>query len=331
MVADRLPPLACRAPFGRYGLVIMDNIIPLELVSKTRVGKDFCILNLEAETPLLDHGPGAHISLKTPSGWRNYSLASLSDGKSWQVAVKAERTGRGGSVWITDSLEPGMMIDAQPPSNSFPLEDADDYLLIAGGIGITPILSMARQLDRQGKRYELIYCVRDNDTAVFRDEVAALNGAVTIHADNGSEDEFFDFWPLLETPDKKLVYCCGPKFLMEDIADMSGHWPSHQIHFEDFKPVERVRPDDKPFDIQINNSDQKIYVPADKTALEALRDAGFDLRSSCESGTCGTCRVRHLSGEVIHHDLVLSGDQKEKFMMLCVSRGAETIEIDISE
>jgi phthalate 4,5-dioxygenase reductase component len=308
----------------------MADIMPLKLLTKTIITDDFCILHLCADSPLPEFTPGAHISLETPFGWRNYSLANLSDGKSWQLAIKAEREGRGGSVWINDSLEQGMLINCQPPSNSFDLKEADDYLLIAGGIGITPILSMARHLDYIGKGYTLIFCVRDIDAAPLYDEVSTLNGNIIIHADNGLEDNFFDFWPLLETPNNKFIYCCGPKFLMEDIADMTGHWPSHQIYFEDFKPVESVRPDDQPFDIQIGSSDQLIHVPADKTALETLRHAGFDLRSSCESGTCGTCRTRYLDGEVIHHDLVLTDKEKQDYVMLCVSRARKTLKIDLS-
>ena len=116
--------------------------------------------------------PGSHTSLQTPFGWRNYSLANLADGDTWELGIKAERDGRGASSWIVDTLKEGDYIQCQAPNNTFPLKDADAYLLIAGGIGITAVLPMAKALDRAGRVYQFIYCVRDRQHAAFVDDVA---------------------------------------------------------------------------------------------------------------------------------------------------------------
>ena len=305
-----------------------DELLKAVVVEKSGISSDFCTLRLQLEGGARTFTPGSHTSLQTPFGWRNYSLANLADGDIWELGIKAERDGRGASSWIVDTLKEGAYIQCQAPNNTFPLKDADDYLLIAGGIGITAVLPMAKALDRAGRAYQFIYCVRDRQHAAFVDDVESLQGDITIHCDEGEEDQFFDFWPLVETPDTRLIYCCGPKIMMEDLEDMTGHWPEHQINFEDFKPVEIIKPDDAPFKVELKSGEQFDVGPTE-TILQVLRSHGLETRSSCESGTCGSCRTRYLAGKIEHRDLVLTDVEKSRDVMICVSRGEGVVLLDV--
>lgn len=272
--------------------------------------------------PLTAFTPGAHVTLRTPSGaMRRYSL--VNDGRApgdYVIAVKREPGSRGGSASMHDEAVEGTELEVTAPENDFELVKAPRYLLIAGGIGITPIQAMARHLAAEGTPFELIYCTRSSAETAYLDEVAALPGKVIIHHDEGDEDDFFDFWDHFEKPSNAHVYCCGPAPLMEEIKALSGHWPEGHVHFEDFKPVEVVRADDHAFAVTLAGSGQRIEVPADKTILEALREAGEKTVSSCESGTCGTCKCKLIEGEVDHRDMVLMDDEKDSHIMICISR-----------
>lgn len=270
--------------------------------------------------------PGAHITVITPSGARrNYSLCNdPADTAAYQLAIKAERRGRGASLSMIEGTEIGDELAVAGPDNSFPLVDADHYLFIAGGIGITPIISMVRHLRRRdAHNFHLYYLTRSPEHTAFRTELQTpgLAAHVTIHHDNGDPAAMFDFWPLFEKPGKSHVYCCGPRPLLEEIRGVSGHWPPQLIHFEDFaSDVQAVRGDDKTFIVRHAATGETIEVPADATILETLRAHGHELPSSCESGTCGTCRTELVAGEVDHRDMVLEDQQRERYIMICVSR-----------
>lgn len=273
---------------------------------------------------LTPFSPGAHVTLRTPSGaMRRYSL--VNDGaepESYVLAIKREGESRGGSQSMHEDAIPGTVLEVGTPENDFPLVAASRYILIAGGIGITPIQAMARHLSEQGKSFELVYCTRSAAQTAYLDDIRALSGKVTIHHDEGQPDGHFDFWDLLGTPTNAHVYCCGPAPLMDEVKAQTGHWPEGRVHFEDFKPVEVVRRDDRAFRVTLSRSGRVVEVPADRTILEALREAGEQTVSSCESGTCGTCRCALLSGQADHRDMVLRDDEKDGFIMICVSRAA---------
>ncbi len=274
-----------------------------------------------AELP--SFGPGAHITVETPSGaMRRYSLVNDgADPKTYVVAIKREPQSRGGSASMHDQAVEGYELNIEPPENDFPLTDVQKYLLIAGGIGITPIYSMARYLDKKGKLLRIIYVSRSAEEAAYLDELKKdYAGRMIVHHDNGNPDNVYDFWDDLATPRATHVFCCGPKPLMDEIKAVSGHWPEGRVHFEDFKPVEVVRKDDTPFEVVLKKSGKTVTVPADRSILEALRDAGYPTSSSCESGTCGTCKTRLLEGEGDHRDLVLMDEEKPNYIMICVSR-----------
>lgn len=300
----------------------------VQVAQKRMLSPTICEFTLvpEGDHTLVAFTPGAHITVETPSGaMRRYSL--VNDGrhpKQYVIAVKLELLSRGGSSSMHEAATEGTTLRVSDPENSFPLKDAREYLLIAGGIGVTPIYAMAQHLQREGKPFRIIYCTREAaETAYLTEMTAAFGDVVTFHHDQGDMTNVFDFWPLFEEPGQEYVYCCGPQPLMEEIEAISGHWPKGSVNFEDFKPVDVVRANDKAFSVEIWNIGKTVEVAADRSILEALRDAGFSTTSSCESGTCGTCRCKLISGEVDHRDLVLDEKERKKNIMICVSRARE--------
>jgi phthalate 4,5-dioxygenase reductase subunit len=275
--------------------------------------------------PLPAFTPGAHLTVITPIGVRrNYSLCSdASDSLQYQIAVKRDGNGRGGSMSMVDDLHQSAQLSISAPRNNFELTArANDFIFIAGGIGITPILSMMWHLQRSGSAtFKLYYCTRDAESTAFldvlRDEFA---DRVVLHHDHGDFNNGYDFWPVLETPNRAHVYCCGPKGLMDSVADMSGHWPSGSIHFESFGVDAKAFAQNTAFDVRLQKSGRTISVGKQQTLLEALRATGCPMRSSCESGTCGSCKTGLISGDVDHRDMVLSDEERANHIMPCVSR-----------
>ena len=278
---------------------------------------------------------GAHLSLRVPNGEiRKYSLCSdPAERDRYCIAVKRETGGRGGSISLIDDAKEGDEIAVAEPRNDFELTKSPQYLFIAGGIGITPILSMIRHIRSTGEgRFKLFYLSRNAECAAFLDELKKpeYRGMVTIHHDDGDPDNALDLWPVLEKPGAQHLYCCGPRALMQAVRDMTGHWSTAKVHFEDFTPPGAMTtPDDKPFRVRLAQSGDVYEVPVGKTILEVLRENGHTVPSSCESGTCGSCKTGLVAGEVDHRDLVLSDYERPENIMVCVSRAlGDEITID---
>lgn len=275
---------------------------------------------------------GAHIPVRTPhGGTRNYSLCNdPAETDRYVIAVKREEQGRGGSISMVDKVRPGDELLVGPPANLFELTlSAPSYIFVAGGIGITPIMAMLRAVARRSEAsFHLYYLTRSPETTAFLPEISRLvaDGKATLHHDHGRPEDAFDLWPILERPTPGHVYCCGPRGLMGAVRDMTGHWPSSQIHFEDFgSDLVRPRQDDRPFRVQLGPVGPRLDVPVGATILEVLRAHGRRAPSSCEGGTCGTCRTRVLDGEPDHRDLVLTESERRTQMMICVSRATSDL------
>ena len=268
--------------------------------------------------------PGAHVRVQTPSGaWRKYSLCNdPAERGRYQIAVKREDTGQGGSASMHAGLYAGRTLPTLPPDNAFALATpAKGYLFIAGGIGITPILSMIRSFgELPPAPWKLVYLTRSPEITAFRDELAAHGSHVRIHHDHGDPARAFDLWPVLEKPDTAHVYCCGPRALMDAVRDMTGHWSPRLVHFESFVEGGGTQADDQPFQVQLARSGLELEVPVGRSILSVLHDHGVRAPSSCESGTCGTCRTTLLEGEADHRDMVLLPDEHAHQSMVCVSR-----------
>ncbi len=284
--------------------------------------EEFTLESASAE-PLPPVEPGAHITVTTPSGAnRRYSLVhSGRDLKCYTLAIKREPNSRGGSASMHEKAHVGCEINIEAPENEFPLGNGHAALLIAGGIGITPIYNMAQHLNATGREFRVIYCTRSAEYTAYLKELRALcANKLIVHHDAGNPEHAFDFWSVLGRPTLEHIYCCGPTPLMDEIKAMTGHWKEGSVHFEDFQPLEIVRDDDKPFTLTLAKSGTEIRVPADRTILETLRENGFETSSSCESGTCGTCKYTYLEGDVDHRDMVLMDDEKPNKIMICISR-----------
>ncbi len=276
---------------------------------------------------LLPFTPGAHVTVRTPSGAnRNYSLSNdPAERDRYVIAIKRDASGRGGSMSMADDLDTGSTLELSAPRNEFELNaHAKSYIFVAGGIGITPILSMMRFLKATNEAsFKLFYCTRSPELTAFRDELSApeWSSHVTIHHDFGDIEKSFDFWPVFEKPANNThVYCCGPRPLMDAVKDMTGHWPEGRVHFESFGVDQALVAQNQPFRVTLQRSGQSFDVPKDRSILEILRDHGIRAPSSCESGTCGSCRTGLCSGDVDHRDMVLAEDEKASQIMICVSR-----------
>lgn len=274
--------------------------------------------------PLAPFTPGAHIDVHAPGGQvRQYSLCGdPRDATSYTIAVKREAAGRGGSRSMHDDVEAGSALGILDPRNHFPLaEGAAHSLFIAGGIGITPIRAMIHALAADGQAWELHYCARSPAHAVFHDELAALGGPrVTPWF---SEAPLLDAHALLrEVRDGTHVYCCGPAALMAAVKDATAHWPAGCVHFEYFTAPAHAPAPNRAFEVELRASGLTFEVPPERSLLQAVRDHGVDVATSCEDGVCGTCETRVLEGECEHRDLLLTDAERaaNKSMMICVSR-----------
>jgi phthalate 4,5-dioxygenase reductase component len=304
-----------------------DDLSPAVIASKSEIAAG--IFSFELHHPsgldLRPFSPGSHLSVRVPSGaMRKYSMCNdAGESHRYVIAVKRDEAGRGGSVSLTDRTAPGDTLLISKPRNDFPLvESRGGYVFIAGGIGITPIMSMIRHVKNTGERFKLYYCTRSQEATAFREELTsvAFNANTLIHHDNGEESSSLDLWPVLEKPKGQHVYCCGPRPLMDAVRDMTGHWPATAIHFESFVDAAPESANDQEFKVRVSGSPKTIVVPPGVSILEALRKEGYEIASSCESGSCGTCRTKLLSGIPDHRDFVLPQEERGRFIMLCVSR-----------
>jgi phthalate 4,5-dioxygenase reductase component len=311
-------------------IVEPESPFEVRVASKRSIARETFLFELVAP----DNGalpaftPGSHLTVVTPKGLRrNYSLCSNpADTTRYEIAVKRDGNGRGGSISMADDVLEGASLQIIAPRNNFELSPrASMSIFIAGGIGITPILSMMRSL-KSGENhhsFKLFYCTRDSEGTAFAEVLQnEFPGVVTIHHDNGDINDALDLWPVLEKPTGAHVYCCGPRGLMDSVADMSGHWPSGSVHFESFGVDAKSFSENKAFSVTLQRSGKQVPVSAQQTLLEALRASGCVIRSSCESGTCGSCKSVLVSGDVEHRDMVLSDEERAGHIMVCVSRAA---------
>ncbi|HSV81065.1 MAG TPA: PDR/VanB family oxidoreductase [Ramlibacter sp.] len=314
-------------------------MMSLRVASKRCIAADVFLFELEPAdgTALPAFDAGAHVTVLTPAGLtRRYSLCnSPRERGSFRIAVKREAMGGGGSLSLCDTVQAGDLLPTSQPLNYFPLADgASAHLLIAGGIGITPILAMARELQARGADYRVVYLTRSSAGAPFAQELQAgpLRERLTVHCTEGDPERRFDLQALLQAQAPgQHVYCCGPRRLMQAVRELSAHWEAGSVHFEDFGTSEQPQAsEDQPFTVRLARSGRSFEVPRGTSILEVLRGAGIPAPSSCESGTCGSCRTTLLGGCADHRDFVLDDDEQDREIMICVSRAAgELIELDL--
>jgi ferredoxin-NADP reductase len=271
--------------------------------------------------------PGAHLDVQLVTRQqRQYSLCGdPADLSSYRIAVLREELSRGASMYIHDYLREGRTVHARPPRNLFPVLPAEEYLLLAAGIGITPILPMATALWRGGATWSMNYAVRDAARLPFADELAALGSAVTVNSPDHAGR--LDLAALLAAPRPGVaVYSCGPARFIDAVEEAMRDWPHGSLHLERFEPKPVVARPNEAFTVRLKRSDVAVQVPADQTMLHALNAADVLVTGSCLRGICGSCAVRVVDGAVEHRDS-LTSDADSPIMYPCVSRalGAELV------
>jgi ferredoxin-NADP reductase len=264
--------------------------------------------------------PGAHIDIHLPGGMvRQYSLVEydLEPGQ-YQIAVKREVKGRGGSR-EAHRLQAGQIVEISPPRNNFALTlGLAPSILFAGGIGITPILSMAHRLRREGRPWTLHYCCRSRDDMPFRAVLEAFS-EVHLHYDDENPGRFLDLSKIVAAaPRTAELYCCGPGAMMKAFEAATVNWPPDQVHVEYFANTLPPR-NGNGFVVKLARSGHEFLIPEGKTILAVLLENGIPAPHSCEEGICGACEMRVISGEPEHHDMVLTDAEKSgnKSLMIC--------------
>ncbi|MFD0691215.1 PDR/VanB family oxidoreductase [Actinomadura fibrosa] len=257
--------------------------------------------------------PGCHLDVTLPSGRRRqYSLCGdPADRRTYRIAVRRLPGGDGGSVEV-HTLRPGAVVTSQGPRNAFPFLASERYLFVAGGIGITPILPMVKAADRAGADWRLLYTGRTRASLPFLDELPA--GLVTVRTDD--EHGLPSGTDLVgDVGDGTAVYCCGPAPMIESVRASVPEGAA--LHFERFAPPPVIG--GEPFEIELRRSGRTVAVPADRSALDAIRDVLPGVAYSCRQGFCGTCRTAVLAGEA---DLCSPADRDAGSMLICVSRAS---------
>ncbi len=285
--------------------------------------------------------PGAHVVLRLPNGLaRSYSL--LNDWREqdrYVLGIGRSETSQGGSEYIHTALRTGTEIPCDAPANNFRLlPDAGHYLFVAGGIGITPILSMIRWCEAMGKPWQLAYAVRNRSRIAFYDELAPHGNKVRFHCD----DEHGGPLPVADclaglAPDTH-VYCCGPAALMTAVKECGGGLPAEALHFEWFSAPSQAgaaapgAPEATGFWIDLQRSGQSFFVPEAQSILEVLEQNGHEVPFSCREGVCGTCETAVCGGEPDHRDYIYPESQRAalRSMLVCVSRArSERLALDL--
>lgn len=269
---------------------------------------------------------GAHIDVVAGAYRRKYSLCGDPDNsRELEISILREEGGRGGSAYFHETLCKGSMLHIAGPKNHFRMDEgADSYLLIAGGIGITPIIAMADRLKFLGKKYQLHYCGRSLNTMALLERLEGDHGDfLTLHPKDGGKR--MNLAALLaHIPNGQQIYACGPERLLDALNEMSEQWPENTLYMEHFSAETALLDPEKEhaFDVELKDSNLVVRVEAHETVLSALTAAGIDVPCDCSEGLCGTCEIEVLDGDIDHRDKVLSKSERalNNRMMTCCSR-----------
>ncbi len=289
--------------------------------------------------PLPAFTAGAHIDIALGNGeTRSYSLLNdPTETQRYAIAVLRETDSRGGSTFVHDGLREGDVLESSDPANNFPLNEAGErHILIAGGIGITPLMAMSRRLLARDAEFTLHYCARSRAEAAFIDDIeTALGLRLVTHFDGGDIARGLDVKALLaERPAAAHVYVCGPPGLIRAVREAAAHWPKGSVHYELFRGSEAdvaPRSGDQGFDVVLKRAGKTLHVAGDRSILQTLADAGIKVKTLCKEGVCGTCRVGLVAGRADHRDEVLTDEERARYIQVCVSRAlpGETLVLDL--
>ncbi len=303
--------------------------VRVEAINQEAAGiRSFDLVHADGEA-LPAFSAGAHIDVQIPgTGARQYSLCNAPKVRDrYRIAVLREPDGRGGSLAM-HAISVGDVIDISGPRNHFPLAgpEASRHLLLAGGIGITPIISMMHELEDNGAPFTIHYCTRTAENTAFLAELAPRirAGRVHVHHDGGNPEQGLDIAALVSTYEPGThIYFCGPPGFMAALKRSLGAWPPHTVHFEHFSAPEsdeaRVN---APFRIAIKRTGEVFEVSASESIVDVLKARGRRIETDCRQGYCGTCITRYTGGCPEHRDTVLSEAERRQYVMICCARAA---------
>jgi ferredoxin-NADP reductase len=294
--------------------------------------------------------PGAHVSVRIPPNqtdrtaemWRSYSLIAFPDeltapprgASHYRIGVLRETEGKGGSRYMHDDVRGGDTLTLRLPPNGFTLEEPrDDIHFVAGGIGITPLITMAAAISKAGRRSTLHYVCRSPERHLFADRLAAMSGCdVRVYVSKDPARTLSVSTVLADLKNKPPLYVCGPARLIEAVTKGAAAlgWNSDDLHSESFDEAAPLLGDEA-FEVELANSGTVLAVPADKTLLDVLEASGAMVLYDCRQGDCGLCTCQVKSGEIIHRDIFLSDDEKAagNVMQVCVSRAKGRLVLDL--
>jgi vanillate O-demethylase ferredoxin subunit len=308
-------------------------LLHVTVARKTPVAEGICAFELvpEGEAALPAFTAGAHIDVHLPGGLvRQYSLCNApGETHRYLIGVLREPASRGGSSALHDAVQAGQPLSISAPRNHFALaEGAPHSLLLAGGIGITPLLAMAERLWAQGERFALHYAARSRARAAFLDRLASAPYAaqVALHFDDEAPAQRLDLPQLLAAASGDTqLYVCGPKGFIDAVLAQAraAGWPESRLHWEFFaNDAGGVRDSDEAFEVELASTGQVVTVPRGCSIVQALGQCGIDVMTSCEQGVCGTCLTRVKAGQPDHRDAYLTPDEQaaNDQMLLCCSR-----------
>lgn len=279
---------------------------------------------------------GAHLRVQVMAGgnvdWRHYSLVNGDAGPrataapdAYRIAVRRDDTGKGGSQWLHAQVQAGSRLVTSRPVNAFALDaGAEDAVLIAGGIGVTPIVSMAAALSAAGRRYRVHYSARDPDQLAFADELDLLaHGNLMLYADQGSLPRLDLAALFAHLKPGQPVYVCGPAGMIDAVLALASQrgWAREDVHFELFS-APAASASDSGFEVELRQSGRVLRVPAGQTILDVMLAEGLDPLYDCKRGECGVCTTHVIAGQVDHRDYCLSEGERQAgdVMQICVSR-----------
>lgn len=303
------------------------GVSTLRVAARREEAEDVVVLDLAAPdgSPLPPFEAGAHIDLHLPGGFiRQYSLCNApSERNRYQIAVLREPASRGGSVALHEQVGADDILTVGGPRNQFPLVADAPAILLAGGIGITPLMAMSEQLATDGTDFALHYCSRDPARTVFAKRLAAAPFADRVRLHHSTQQRLDLADALAEATPETHLYVCGPQRFIEAARDTAFAlgWPDDQVHFEHFA-AGAVVPEagDEPFEVEIASTGAVLPVPVGSTVLQVLAEHGIAVTSSCEQGICGSCLTSVQDGEPDHRDHFLSDTEKaanNQFLPCC--------------
>jgi vanillate O-demethylase ferredoxin subunit len=270
---------------------------------------------------------GSHVDVHIREGLkRPYSLCNDPRERGcYSIAVLKEKNGLGGSKAMHEEIKAGAKLTISAPRNNFPLAgpEAERHLLLAGGIGVTPMMAMIAELEDRGASWRMHYCTRALERTAFRARLAPriAAGKVLLHHDGGDPARGLDIKAALARHEPGThVYVCGPAGFMNAARAALAHWPAECVHWEYFTPAAGAPAENQPFQIKIKATGAVLDVPADRSIIAVLRAHGFEIETDCEQGYCGTCITPLLAGEAEHRDTVLSEQQRKNYLMICCAR-----------